>query len=42
MDVMVSNTEVVFPEPQVQNEHNRSEAEAKRNFICTILRMRYV
>ncbi|XP_071651150.1 putative nuclease HARBI1 [Temnothorax longispinosus] len=40
--VLLLDTEVVFPETRVQNtEHNRGEAEAKRNLICATLRMRY-
>lgn len=43
MEAMVLDIEDVFPEPRVQNmEQNRGEAEAKRNFICATLRMRYV
>lgn len=43
METMVLNTEDVFLEPRMQNmEQNRGKAEAKRNFICATLRMRYV
>jgi len=43
MEAMILETDVVFSNPQIQNvEHNRGEADAKRNFICATLRMRYV
>lgn len=43
MDILMLNIEAMLPEARLRNiEHNRGEAEAKRNFICATLRMRYV